>query len=112
MSKHMQITVTVQPFYQEDFERAFPKLARHLGYLDAPLVKSNPSLYGLVTRLDKLLYAFDGTKVREVLLPYRERLLSLHKSIEENIGSWNLAQADRLLYEIEDIFDEIENALN
>jgi hypothetical protein len=112
MSKYMQITVTVQPFYEEEFERAFPKLARHLGYLDAPLVKSNPSLYRLVTQLDKLLYAFDGTKVREVLLPHREKLLSLHKSIEENIGNWNLAQADRLLYEIEDIFDEIENGLN
>ncbi|MEJ2070964.1 MAG: hypothetical protein P8X65_02505 [Syntrophobacterales bacterium] len=112
MSKHMQITVTVNPFYQEDFEQAFPKLARHLSYLDAPLVKSNPSLYGLVTRLDKLLYAFDGTKLREVLLPHREKLLSLHKSIEENIGSWNLAQADRLLYNIEDIFDEIEDELN
>jgi hypothetical protein len=108
----MQITVTVNPYYQEEFERAFPKLARHLGYLDAPLVKSNPSPYGLVTRLDKLLYAFDGTKVREVLLTHREKLLSLHKSIEENIGSWNLAQADRLLYDVEDIFDEIEKELS
>jgi len=112
MSKHMQITVTVQPFYQEEFKQAYPNLARHLGYLDAPLVKSNPSLYGLVTQLDKLLYAFDGTKLREVLLPYRERLLSLHKSIEENIGSRNLAQADRLLYDVEDIFDEIEEELS
>ena len=73
MSKHMQITVTVNPFYEEELEQAFPKLARHLGYLDAPLVKSNPSLYRLVTQLDKLLYAFDNTKVREVLLPHREK---------------------------------------
>jgi len=112
MSKYMQIKVTVDPFYQEDFEQDFPNLARHLSYLDAPLVKSNPSLYGLVTQLDKLLYAFDGTRVREVLLPHREKLLSLHKSIEEHIGSWNLAQADRLLYDIEDIFDEIEEKLS
>jgi hypothetical protein len=108
----MQITVTVYPYYQEEFEQAFPKLARHLSYLDKPLVKSNPSLYRLVTQLDKLLYTFDGTKLREVLLPHREKLLSLHKSIEEHIGSWNLAQADRLLYDIEDIFDEIENELS
>jgi hypothetical protein len=112
MSKYMQITVTVYPYYQEEFEQAFPKLARHLSYLDAPLVKSNPSLYRLVTQLDKLLYTFDGTKLREVLLPHREKLRSLHKSIEENIGSWNLPQADQLLYEIEDIFDDIEDALN
>ena len=108
----MQITVTVNPFYEEELEQAYPNLARHLGYLDAPLVKSNPSLYGLVTQLDKLLYAFDGTKLREVLLPHREKLIGLHKSIEEHIGSWNLAQADRLLYDIEDIFDEIEEELS
>jgi primosomal protein N'' len=112
MSKYMKITVTVNPYYQEELEKVYPKLARNLSYLDAPLVKSNPSLYGLVTQLDKLLYAFDGTKLRDLLLPHREKLQALHKSIEENIANWNLAQADRLLYNIEDIFDEIEAELN
>lgn len=108
----MQITVTVRPYYQVELEETYPKLARHLGYLDADLVKRNPSLYELVTKLDKLLYTFDGTPLREVLLRHREKLLSLHKSIEENIADWHLAQADRLLYAIEDIFDEIESELN
>ena len=108
----MQITVTVKPYYEEEFEKTYPKLARHLGYLDVTLVKSNPSLYALVSRLDKLLYAFDGTKLREVLLRHREKLLGLHKSIEEHIADWTLAQADKLLYEIEDIFDEIESELS
>jgi hypothetical protein len=112
MSKYMQITVTVNPFYQEDFEKTYPQLARHLGFLDKPLVKSNPSLYGLVTQLDKLLYAFDGTKVREVLLVHREKLRGLHKDIEANLADWNLAQADGLLYKLEDIFDDIEAALD
>ena len=112
MSKYMQITVTVYPYYQEEFEQAFPKLARHLSYLDAPLVKSNPSLYRLVTQFDKLLYTFDGTKLRKVLLPHRKKLQALHKSIEDNIANWNLAEADKLLYNIEDIFDEIEAELN
>ena len=111
MSKHMQITVSVSPYYQGDLESAYPKLARHLGYLDAALVKSNPSLYALVARLDKLLYAFDGTKLREVLLRHREELLSLHQSIEENLADWHLAQADKLLYKVEDVFDEIESEL-
>jgi primosomal protein N'' len=112
MSKHMQITVTVNPFYQEEFEQAYPNLARHLSYLDAPLVKSNPSLYRLVTQFDKLLYTFDGTKLREVLLPHRKKLQALHKSIEEHIANWNLADADKLLYNVEDIFEEIEAELN
>ena len=112
MSTYMQIRVTVNPYYPEDFDKTYPKLARHLGYLDAPLAKSNPSLYGLVTRLDQLLYAFDGTKLREVLLKHREKLQSLHKSIEEDLANWNLSPADRGLYALEDIFDEIEGELD
>lgn len=112
MSKYMQITVTVRPHYQIDLEETYPKLARHLSYLDKDLVKQNPSLYELVTKLDKLLYTFDGTKLREVLLQHREKLQNLHKNIEENIADRNLAEADLLLYHIEDIFDEIESELN
>jgi hypothetical protein len=112
MSTYMQLTVTVTPYYQEDFAKDFPKLARHLGYLEAALVQSNPSLYALAGKLDKLLYAFDGTEVREVLLRRREELRSLHKSIEENLADWNLAQADKLLYKVEDIFEEIEADLS
>ncbi len=112
MSKYMHIAVTVTPYYQEEFDQTFPKLARHLGYLDAPLVRSNPSLYALAGKLDKLLYAFDGTELREVLLRHREGLLSLHKNIEEKIADWNLAQADKLLYKVEDIFEEIEAELS
>jgi hypothetical protein len=112
MSKCMQIAVTVTPYYQEDFDKTFPKLARHLGYLDAGLVRSNPSLYALAGQLDQLLYAFDGTEVREVLLRHREKLLSLHKDIEANIADWHLAEADQLLYKVEDIFEEIEAELD
>ena len=112
MSTHMQITVTVTSYYQEDFEKTFPKLARHLGHLDAALVRSNPSLYFLASRLDKLLYTFDGTEVREVLLRHREELQSLYKESEANIADWHLAQADKLLYKIEDVFAEIEAELS
>jgi hypothetical protein len=62
--------------------------------------------------LDKLLYKFDGTPFRDVLLRHKENLRNLHKSIEENIADWNLAQADRLLYNIEDAFDKIESELD
>jgi hypothetical protein len=108
----MQIAVTVTPYYQEDFEQTFPKLARHLGYLDAPLVRSNPSLYALAGKLDKLLYTFDGTELREVLLRHREELKSLYKNVEANIADWHLAEADKLLYKIEDVFAEVEAELS
>ena len=112
MSKYMQLKVTVRPYYQKELQGTYPKLARDLGYLDSSLANRNPSLYELVGQLDQLLYRHDGTPLREVLLRHRENLQNLHKSIEENIADWNLAQADQLLYKIEDEFDKIESELD
>jgi hypothetical protein len=112
MSKHMHITVTVSPYYQQELGDSYPKLAQHLGYLNPELVKRNPSLYELAGLLDKLLYEFDSTPLREVLLQHRDRLLQLHKSIEKDIADWNLAPADTLLYKLEDIFSDIEAQLS
>jgi hypothetical protein len=111
MSKYMQLTVTVTPYYQKTIEDTYPNLARRLKALDSDLVDRNLSLYAIAGQLDKLLYKFDGTPVREVLLRHKENLRNLHKSIEENIADWNLAQADKLLYEMEDVFDKIESEL-
>jgi hypothetical protein len=111
MSKYLHLTVTVSSYYQNDFEGTYPKLARRLRTLKSDLLEQNPSLYAIAGQLDKLLYVFDGTPLREVLLRHRENLRNLHKSIEENIADWNLAQADRLLYKLEDIFDKIESEL-
>ena len=111
MSKYMHLTITVTPYYQNDLEGTYPKLAGRLTSLNADLVERNPSLYAIAGQLDKLLYIFDGTPLREVLLRHQENLKNLHKSIEENIADWNLAQADQLLYKIEDEFDKIESEL-
>jgi hypothetical protein len=111
MSKYMQLTVTVRPYYPRDLEGTYPKLERHLRRLDADLVKRDPSLYELAGQLDQLLFRSEGTQLREVLLRHSEKLRDLHKSIQVNIADWKLAQADRLLYSIEDIFDEIESEL-
>jgi len=111
MSKYMQLTVTVRPYYQKDLEGIYPKLARNLGYLDSSLANRNPSLYELAGQLEQLLYRHDGTQLREALLRHSEKLRSLHNNIQDNIADWKLAQADKLLYSIEDTFDEIESEL-
>ena len=111
MSKYMQITVSVKPYYQQELQDAYPKLARHLGYLDRELVQQNPSLYQLAGRLDELLLKYDSTPLREVLLPQREKLQQLHRDIEKHIADWNLAHADKLLYKLEDVFDDLEARL-
>ena len=112
MSKYMHLTVTVVPYYPGDLGDTYPKMARYLKSLASDLLERNPSLYGIAGQLDKLLYTFDGTPFRDVLLRHRENLRNLHKSIEENIADWNLAQADQLLYKIEDAFDKIESELD
>ncbi len=112
MSKYMQIAVNVKPYYQQEFQDAYPKLARHLGYLDRELVQQNPSLYQLAGRLDELLLKYDSTPLREVLLTKRDKLQQLHRDIEKYIADWNLAQADKLLYKLEDVFDDLEARLD
>ena len=112
MSKYMQLTVVVNPYYQDNLGDTYPKLAHRLKALDRDLVERNPSLYALAGQYDKLLYLFDGTPVREVLLQHRGDIRQIYKNIEENIADWNLAQADRLLYRLEDLFDKIEAELD
>ncbi len=111
MSKYMQLTVSVNSYYQKNLGDTYPNLARRLKALDSGLVEQNPSLYAVAGQIDKLLYKFDGTPVRDVLLRHKENLRNLHKNIEKDIADWNLAQADRLLYEMEDVFDKIESEL-
>ena len=112
MSRYIQLTVAVRPNYPAGLEESYPTLARHWEHLYSGLVQGNHSLYELVGMLDHLLYRFERTKLREVLLRRRDALLSTHKTIQKNIADYNLSQADRLLYGIEDAFDEIESELD
>jgi hypothetical protein len=112
MSRHMQITVTIRPFYQKSLEKTYPRLARHLAYQDPGLVEKNPSLYELAGQTDMLLYRYDGTPLRQVLLDHKQKLTQTFEAIEENIADRNLAEADKLLYTLEDIFDDIEYHLD
>jgi hypothetical protein len=111
MSKIMQLTVKVHPYYPKDLQGTYPKLARHLGILDSKLVDRNPSLYEMVGQLDHHLYPHVGTPLREVLLRHSGKLRTYYKNIQENIADWKLSQADKILYLIEDTFDDMESEL-
>jgi hypothetical protein len=97
------------PFYKKDLQGTYPKSASDLGYLDSSLVNRNPSLYELLGQLDQILYRHDGTPLREALLRHSEKLRNQYKIIQENIADWKLAQADKILYSIEDTFDDMES---
>ena len=108
MSKHMQLTVTIQPYYPGNLQDVYPMLARHLARMDPELPESNPSLHRLVEQLDQILYRHEGTRLRDVLLRHRDNLQQLHKKIGAHLADWKIAEADQLLYRMEDIFDDIE----
>ncbi|MFO7748659.1 MAG: hypothetical protein R6V15_11210 [Desulfotignum sp.] len=112
MSQHMQITVTIQPFYKKSFEKTYPRLARHLASQKPGLVEKPPSLYELAGQVDMLLYHYDGTPLRQMLLDHKQQLTQTFHAIEENIADWHLAEVDKLLYTLEDIFDDIEYHLD
>ena len=112
MSKYMQLTVRVRPYYKKGFKEAYPRVARRLGYLDEAWMEEGPSLYEIIQRLDKLLYQLEGDPpFREILLQHRGPLHKLCEDIEDQIADWHLAQADQLLYKVEDMFEEIEREL-
>ncbi|OEU47917.1 MAG: hypothetical protein BA872_05300 [Desulfobacterales bacterium C00003060] len=109
MSKYMQLTVRIRPYYRKGFKKAYPKLAHRFSYLDEAWVEGNPSFFEIAGKLDKLLYQLEGDPpFREILLKHRSALHKLYEDVEERIADWHLAEADRVLYEMEDIFDEIE----
>ncbi len=109
MSKYMQLTVHVHPYYKKSLKEVYPEISRNLSYLNEALLEEGPSLFDIVGRIDKLFYDIEGKlPFREILLKHREKLRKLHEEVQEHIVDWNLAKADQALYQIEDIFDEIE----
>lgn len=109
MSKHMQLTVKVRSHYDGTFATTYPKTAGHLRRVDDALVGGDPALFDLVGKMDKLLYALDGNPAfKAILLKHKPRLVELHVEIQKNIADWALDRADRLLYQMEDLFDDIE----
>ena len=112
MSRKMQLTVTVTPVYSKDLEGDYPNLARALEILDPQLVDASPSFYELAGQTDMLLYRHEGTRFSQVLARHKAALKDLYSKIQEQIADRNLARADELLYQMEDIFDEIESGLD
>ena len=109
MSKYMQLTVRVRPYYKKSLKADYPNIGRGLSYQNEALAEEGPSLFDIVGRLDKLLYDLEGNPpFREILLRHRDKLRKLHVEVQEHIADWKLAKADQALYQIEDIFDQIE----
>nr|WP_319392111.1 hypothetical protein [uncultured Desulfobacter sp.] len=109
MSKYMQLTVDVRPFYAKGFKAAYPKLAGALMHAKSINEYDDPAIYDLVAKWDKLLYDLDGNpNVKQILLKYKDNLKSLYTEIEGYIAERKLSEADNILYKLEDVFEDIE----
>ncbi|MEA1948521.1 MAG: hypothetical protein U9N83_14590 [Thermodesulfobacteriota bacterium] len=109
MSKTMQLTVRVRPYYKKSLKADYPGIGRGLSYLNEAWIEEGLSFFDIVGRLDKLLYDLEGNPpFRKILLKHQDKLRKVHNEVQEHIANWNLAKADQALYQIEDVFDQIE----
>jgi hypothetical protein len=105
----MQLTVRVRTYHKKGLEADYPKIAKALSFLDKKWIGDDLSLFDIAGRVDRLLYDAEGNPpVREILLKHKDNLRKLHKKAEAHIADWNLTEADKTLYQIEDVFDQIE----
>ena len=103
----MQLTVKVRPDYKNNLKAVYPKIAGHLSHVNESLIEY--SIFDIIGKLDKLLYALDGNPLfKDILLKYKTELVNLHDEVQGCVADWNLAQADQALFKLEDLFDKIE----
>ncbi|MFP3913042.1 MAG: hypothetical protein ACLFUT_13285 [Desulfobacteraceae bacterium] len=113
MSRYMQIDIRVVPFFEKPFEKSFPNLVnclRQLSYND--LVEKDPCLYHLTDHLVMIAESPNTpADIKERLRPYVVKLEPLKEQAREFLLSRHLNELDRLLYRMEDVFEDLEGAL-
>ena len=112
MSKVMQIRVRVEPYWARSLKADLPRLGPALAEVDYDLVDQNPSLLTIIEHLGRLTDnpALD-TAVKQALVKRGPELLALRRAVDDALGEWRLSEADKVLYQIEDIFFEIDKSL-
>ena len=113
MSKYMQIDIRIIPFYEKSFETRFPRISdllKKTSFKNTSLREL--SLYELVeyiVGLSRDQETPSGT--REKVKPFSSRLLELKNTAREHLLARRLNELDKLLYKIEDQFEDLEDAL-
>jgi len=113
MSQYMQIDIRLLPFYEKGFKAHFPRLATILErekYL-APGDKE-PSLYSVVDLLRRVdVDPAVGSTVKAAIKPFLKRLSAIQERAREALLARRLNELDRILYELEDEFENLEASL-
>jgi len=112
MSKYMQIDIRLLPYYEKGFKGHFPKLAKAMensGYLDPD--RPELSLYSAVDVLRRMnLDPQVPSSVKERFRPFLDNLSSLKETAREALLSRRLNDLDRVLYRLEDEFEDLEKS--
>ena len=111
MSRTMQLGVEVNAHYQRSFAETYPNLARRLETLTSGMFGSDPSLFEICRRLDELIERVAETELGKLLEAEATELGRSQRRVEELLADWKLADADQLLYRMEDRFDALESEL-
>jgi hypothetical protein len=109
----MQIDIRILPFFEKPFEKEFPKITGLLkGASYEKALEEEASLYVLLDSLVSLSRdpMFSST-VKERMLPYVDRMQRVKRVARECLISRKLNELDGFLYQIEDLFGDLENNL-
>ncbi len=113
MSQFMQIDIRVIPFFEVPFEKRFPHLVgllRRLSYGEA--LKKEPSFYELIDTMATISQHPDTpSELKELISPYAAELEKLKEDAREHLLARRLDELDKILYRIEDQFEDLEGAL-
>ncbi len=112
MSRFMQIRIQIEPVYHPELRAHFPRLAKTLDELGISTDPARTTLYHLIQELERALYRDMRPALRRAIEQHRPRLLSLHEAVEERLSIWQREGLDGLLYEIEDVFTDLERDLD
>jgi hypothetical protein len=113
MSRYMQIDIRIIPFYEGRFEKRFPRIAdllRQTSHKD--LVEKEVSLYELTDYLETIAESPDTpSSIKEKLGPYVLKIMPLREVAREHLLARRLNELDRVLYLIEDAYEDLEDVL-
>jgi len=113
MSKYMQIDIRLIPIFEKPFRKVFPKLSKmlkQLSYLRAE--GDDVSFYDLVDYLERIsLDPKIPADVKESIRPYLKKMLPLKEKAREFLLARKLNELDALLYQLEDLFEDLEKSM-
>ncbi|MBW1782552.1 MAG: hypothetical protein JRL30_17635 [Deltaproteobacteria bacterium] len=113
MSKYMQIDIRVIPFYEQRFEKRFPNISdlwRRMSYTE--FLEKDVSFYEMADALEAIADDPDTpADIREMVAPYADKIMKLKEIAREYLLARRLNELDRALYRMEDVFEDLEEAL-